>query len=318
MSATTIVSVGELLVEFVSRNKGCALSQQSEYSGPYPGGASAICLDQAARIGARTKIFGGIGEDGFGCVLVERLACSGVDTGGIALHSDRATGVAFVSSFDDGSRISISHIDNSAAELAGEVEGALPEADLLLYVSGASLRNSRLRSTILAVCDEVLARGGLISCAPNASSELMDAPKVRDALMRVLASSSILFPSTNDLELLYPGKSEDEAVNALRAIGTDVVALYRGADGAVIFKGEARYEYRGHGVEQVDSTGAGECFCGAFLAMIAEGQSIDAAGRYGNAAAALATGRRGPMEGNSSRNDIEGLLSGREVSRKSA
>lgn len=318
MSVTTIISVGELLVEFVSVSTGCALSEQTEYSGPFPGGASAICLDQAARLGARTKIFGGIGEDGFGCALIDRLACSGVDTGGIALHSDRATGVAFVSSFDDGSRICISHVNNSAAELTGKVTSALPEADLLLYVSGASLCNLRLRSTILAICDEVLARGGLISCAPNATSELVDAPKARDALLRVMASSSILFPSTNDLELLYPGKSEDEAVEALRAIGADVVALYRGADGAVIYKGGVRYEYRGHGVEQIDSAGVGECFSGAFLAMIAEGQSIEAAGRYANAAAALAAGRRGPMEGNSSRNDIEGLLSGHEVSRKSA
>jgi sugar/nucleoside kinase (ribokinase family) len=318
MSATTIVSVGELLVEFVSHNKGCALSEQADYSGPYPGGASAICLDQAARIGARTKIYGGIGEDGFGCVLVERLACSGVDTGGIALHSDRATGVAFVSSFDDGSRISISHINDSAAELAGKVERALPETDLLLHVSGASLCNLRLRPTILAVCDEVLARGGRISCAPNATSELMDAPKARDALLRVMASSSILFASTNDLELLYPGKSEDEAVEALRAIGADVVALYRGADGTVIFECEARHEFWGHGVEQIDPAGALECFCGTFLAMIAEGHSLETAGRYANAAGALATGKRGPMEGNSSKSDIEGLLSGHEVSRMSA
>ena len=136
MSATTIISVGELLVEFVSHSKGCALSEQTEYSGPFPGGASAVCLDQAAQLGARTKIFGGIGEDGFGCTLIERLSRSGVDTGGIAVHGDKATGVAFVSSFDDGSRISISHINNSAAELAGKVVTALPETDLLLHTGG--------------------------------------------------------------------------------------------------------------------------------------------------------------------------------------
>ena len=83
MSATTIISVGELRVEFVSHATGCGLSELAAYSGPYPGGAAAISLDQAARMGAQTKIFGGIGEDGFGCALVERLAESGVDTSGL-------------------------------------------------------------------------------------------------------------------------------------------------------------------------------------------------------------------------------------------
>jgi len=52
MTKPTIIAVGELLVEFVSHNKGCGLKALSEYSGPYPSGAPAICIDQAARMGA--------------------------------------------------------------------------------------------------------------------------------------------------------------------------------------------------------------------------------------------------------------------------
>ena len=277
MSATAIISVGELQVEFVSHSKGCALSERAEYSGPYPGGASAVCLDQAARIGASTKIYGGIGEDGFGCAIIERLVGSGVDTAGIALHSDKATGVAFVSCFEDASRISISHINNSAAEWAGKVLTDLPETDLIFHVSGTSLCNARLRSTTLAACDEVLARGGRISCAPNAGPELMNDPKARQALIRVIAASSILFLSSEDLELLYPGRSEEEVVAAMRAMGADIIALNRGLDGAVIYQGESRYETWGLDVEVVDAAGSGDSFCGAFLAMIAEGYCIETA-----------------------------------------
>lgn len=309
MSATTIISVGELLVEFVSQRKGCALSEQTQYFGPHPGGASAICLDQAARIGARTKIFGGIGEDGFGCAIIEQLADSGVDTTGIALHSDRATGVAFVSCFDDASRISISHVNNSAAEWAGEVVTRLPETELLLHVSGSSLCNVRLRSTTLALFDEVLARGGRISCAPNASPELMSVPKARQALLKVMAASSILFLSGEDLELLYPGKPEGEVVSAMRAMGADIVALKHGVDGAVICHGEDRHELWGHDVKQIDPAGANDSFCGAFLAMLADGHSVETASRYANAAASLAGGKPGPMAGNASLADIEALLS---------
>jgi len=315
MAATTIISVGELLVEFVSHSKGCGLSEQSAYSGPYPAGAAAICLDQAARIGARTKIFGGIGEDGFGCTLVERLAENGVDTSGIALHGDKATGVAFVSGFEDGSRISISHIDHTAAEFAGNVVAGLPDTELFLHVSGASLCNPRLRATILAASDEVLARGGRICCDLNASTELTHGLKARDALLKVMASSSILFASRSDLELLYPGKPEREALEALRATGADIVVFTRGQDGAVIYQGDASQEFCGYDFENIDPSGAGSSFCGTFLAMLTEGHPIETAGRYAMAASALAAGKNGPMEGNSSLAEIEAFLAGQQAER---
>ena len=61
-------------------------------------------------------------------------------------------------------------------------------------------------------------------------------------------------------------------------------------------------------MEEVDPTGAGDCYCGTFLAMIAKGESIEASGRYANAAGALAVTKRGPMEGNSSLQTIEAFI----------
>lgn len=318
MSATTIISVGELRVEFVSHATGCALSELAAYSGPYPGGAVAISLDQAARMGAQTKIFGGIGEDGFGCALVERLAESGVDTSGLALHGDKATGVAFVSEFDDASRSRIVHVNNTAAEWAGKVVPALPSTDLLLHVSGASLVNARLRALILTVCDEVLARGGRISCDLDVGPELMAAPKAVEALHKVMALSSILFCGSSDLALLYPGKSEEAAVAALRSSGADIVARKCGVDGAVVLHGDARYDFAGHDVDNIDPSGAGESFCGTFLAMFTQGHSVEIAARYANAAGALAAAKRGPMEGNSSLEELDALLSGQQMERMRA
>ena len=318
MSATTIISVGELRVEFVSHATGCALSELATYSGPYPAGAAAICLDQAARMGAQTKIFGGLGEDGFGCAMVERLADSGVNTCGIALHSDRSTGVAFVSEFEDGSRSVISHVNTSAAEAVGKVVTGLPDSDLLLHVFGAALGNARLRTAILSACDEVATRGGRISCDLNLDAEIMATAKANEALHRVIASSSIVFASNSDLGLLYPGKSEGEAVAALGAAGAQIIAFKPGEHGAVILEGDVRHDLPAHDVESVDPSGAGDCFCGAFLAMIAQGHSVETAGRYANAAAALAAGRRGPMEGNSSPQEIEAVLAGYQPERMRA
>ena len=79
----TIATVGELLVEFVSHRKNCGLRQISDYSGPYPSGAPAIFLDQAARMGAKTEMIGGVGNDGFGQCLLQRLRDDGVGVRGV-------------------------------------------------------------------------------------------------------------------------------------------------------------------------------------------------------------------------------------------
>ncbi|ASJ76812.1 carbohydrate kinase family protein [Granulosicoccus antarcticus] len=308
MNDTTIISVGELLVEFVSHRKGCALRELAEFTGPYASGAPAICIDQAARMGARTKIFGGLGADNFGNVLTDRLQASGVDTSAVLRLEDKTTGVAFVSYFDDGTRTFIFHLNDTAADAIAETPFVLPEGALLLHVSGASLGNANLRVAIESIASQVLARGGKISCDPNARAELMRDQAGRDMLFRMMEHSSYLFPSTSDLEFLFPGKSEEQSIDQMRSYGADILALKRGSQGALIISGEDRFEFCGHKVQEVDPTGAGDAFCGTFLAMITQGHSPESAGRYANAAGALAVTRRGPMEGNSDSESIEQLL----------
>jgi sugar/nucleoside kinase (ribokinase family) len=93
----TIATVGEMLVEFVSHDRNCALEKISDYSGPYPSGAPAIFLDQVARMGAPTEMIGGVGDDGFGLSVLNRLKEDGVGTDGVTVSPNLSTGVAFVS-----------------------------------------------------------------------------------------------------------------------------------------------------------------------------------------------------------------------------
>ena len=86
----SIATIGEILVEFVSHTKDCALERIGDYSGPYPSGAPAIFIDQAALMGARTCMYGGVGNDGFGRVVLKRLAADGVGTKGISVLDCRS------------------------------------------------------------------------------------------------------------------------------------------------------------------------------------------------------------------------------------
>jgi len=225
----TIVTVGEILVEFVSHQKNCGLREVGDYSGPYPSGAPAIFLDQAARMGASTEIIGGIGDDGFGHCVLSRLNEDGVGTRGITVDAGRSTGTAFVSYYDDGSRDFIFHLAGTASDHFDLPESLFDPANTILHVSAASLGNARMRNMIMDTMRQVDAAGGKISCDPNARPELMRDDAVRNALAEAMEQSTYLMPSTSDLGFLFPDLSEDEAIEQLLKSKAEVIVVKRGA-----------------------------------------------------------------------------------------
>ncbi len=303
-----IVSVGEILVEFVSHATGCGLERIGPYSGPYPSGAPAIFVDQAARMGARADMIGGVGDDGFGRATLERLRADGVGVRGVTSVAGRPTGVAFVSYYPDGARDFIFHLGGSAADGFGFSARMLPPGPLALHVSASSLGNPALRRAVLNAARAVMDADGRITCDPNARPELLRDDDARAALDWIVARCHCLLPSTSDLGYLFPDLDEAAAVERLLASGTRIVALKRGAGGATIVGEGARHDIPGHHVTEVDPTGAGDCFGGTFVALLTRGATLAEAGRMANAAGAIAVTRRGPMEGNSGPAEIAAFL----------
>ncbi|MEM6381345.1 MAG: sugar kinase [Pseudomonadota bacterium] len=304
----SIVTVGEILVEFVSHERNCGLERVARYSGPYPSGAPAIFLDQAARMGARAQLIGGVGDDGFGRSVLERLRTDGVGTEGITVSPDHATGVAFVSYYNSGERTFIFHLPGTAADRFAIPLAKLRADDTILHVSASSLGAPSLREKIMEAVDAVSDAGGMISCDPNARPELMRDAAAKAAVMDVVGRSTYVLPSISDLQFLYPDMSEDTAIAHLLENGAQIVAVKRGDKGATVIGPDGPYEYDAHRVDEVDPTGAGDCFCGTLMALLAQGVPLQEAGRQANAAGAIAVTRLGPMEGNSTPQEIAAFL----------
>lgn len=304
----TIATVGEILVEFVSHRHNCALEKISEYSGPYPSGAPAIFLNQAARVGASTELIGGVGADGFGRCVLQRLKEDGVGVEGVHVSKDHSTGVAFVSYYDNGDRDFIFHLAGTAADNFDVPPSLLEPATTILHVSASSLGAASMRGKIMATVRRVSDAGGWVTFDPNARPELMCDRSTLDAMHEVMERSYCLLPSTSDLQFLYPDLTEDAAVERLLNANAEIVAVKRGAGGVTIVGHGERHDFKGHNVEEVDPTGAGDCFCGTFVSLMSQGVSLFDAGRQANAAGAIAVTRRGPMEGNSSPSEIAGFL----------
>jgi len=301
-----IVTAGELLVEFVSHRVDCALRRVGPFSGPYPSGAPAIAIDQAARVGASTKIYGSVGEDAFGHSLLERLATDGVDVSAVQRLGDRTTGTAFVSYFEDGSRTFVFHINGTAAERVPEPAEA-PEP-FTLHISGSAVGFPEARRALLLLAEQAQRAGGTISCDPNVRPELMKDDAAREALLHFVDCSQVLMPSDADIEFLFPEMTADACIEHLLTRGAEIVALKKGRAGVRVTSAGDDFTLPAHEVEEVDPTGAGDCFCGAMLGMLDGGADLVQAASYANAAGALHVTARGPMELNPDRRAIERFL----------
>ena len=294
-----IVALGETLVEIMRTRVDDPLDELSDFVGPFPSGAPAIFADAAARLGRKVGFIGAVGEDDFGSCLLDRFRADGLDTTYCPRVPDRATGVAFVTYFSDGSRRFLYHIAHAAAGQLPEVEAAYVEQASFLHICGSSLSASdRMRSACYEACEAVKAAGGRISFDPNLRPELLGGEEaLRRVCAPVLAAAHVVLPSGSEAELLAGVAGPDEAARALLQLGPKVIALKRGAEGCSVFTAEGKIDVPAYPVEAVDPTGAGDCFDAGFVVGLLEGLPLEQVGRLANACGALGATRKGPMEG---------------------
>lgn len=306
-----IVSLGEILVEIMATEIGQTFLEPGLFAGPYPSGAPAIFADQAARVGASTAMIGCVGEDAFGTLNLDRLRRSGVDVAAVRRVPGATTGIAFVAYRDDGSRDFIFTIAGSAAVAlrAEQLDPACFAGCRFFHVMGSSLFSPEIARAVRRGVELAKAEGARISFDPNVRKELLALPDVEATIGAILAQTDLLLPSEADLEHIFPGLGEEEAARRLLAAGRSLVLLKRGARGSLYLDAEGRrIETPAFAAQEIDPTGAGDCFGGTFVACLALDVPLERALRLANAAGALAVGRRGPMEGNSTMAELEAFL----------
>ena len=305
-----VVTIGEILVEIMATRVGQTFLEPGLFAGPYPSGAPAIFADQAARLGASTAMIGCVGDDDFGTLNIERLRTSGADVGAIRRVPGTTTSIAFVTYRHDGGRDFIFTIASSAAsELRAEqLDPATFAGCRYFQVMGSSLFSPEIAAAVRRSVDLAKAAGAKVSFDPNIRKELLALPEVEATIDAITRISDLLLPSQADLAHLCPGMAEDEAAGSLLAAGREMVLLKRGAQGSVYYDASRRIETPAFAATEVDPTGAGDCFGGTFVACMALGVPIERALLLANAAGALAVGKKGPMEGNSTMAELDRFL----------
>jgi tagatose kinase len=306
----SILTIGEILVEIMATEKGDGFLEPINLVGPFPSGAPAIFIDQAAKFGQPAAIIGCVGADDFGRVNLDRLRRDGVDVEGVRIDPEMATGSAFVRYRPDGSRAFVYNIKHSAAgaiSVDSAAKAVLNRGDHL-HVMGTALSSPNIVEVILAAAEAIKARSGTISFDPNLRPEILNLPGLREACETLFQRCDLFLPSGAELYLFTKAKEEKATVREILDRGVRAIVHKRGADGASYYDSEARLTQAGFEVKEVDPTGAGDCFGATFVSCWLRNMPPAQCLAYAAASGALAVTRQGPMEGAASQAELDAFL----------
>ena len=306
-----IMTLGEILVEIMATEIGQSFRKPGTLVGPYPSGAPAIFIDQVAKLGHPCAIIGCVGDDDFGRLNIDRLRADGADVSTIKVLPTAVTGSAFVTYKEGGDRDFIFNITNSAsAHLHPDfvTEAVLKDCSHF-HVMGSSLFSPDIAAAAKKAVGIVKAQGGTISFDPNIRKEILKSGGMREALVALLGEADIFLPSDNELTLLVDAASDELAVARLLEMGVSEIVIKQGARGCRYFDAHGSLHVPALPVEEVDPTGAGDCFGATYITCRKLGKAPADALRYAVASGARAVTCKGPMEGTSRFAELEALLS---------
>jgi ribokinase len=251
----------------------------------HPGGKGANQAVASARMGARTIMVGAVGPDPFGEFMRVTLSQTGVDTALVRIIPDASTGTAVITVA--GGENSIVVVAGANAALAVEA-GALPIGPDDVVVAQLEVPFAAWSGAFMMA--RAAGATTILNAAP-ADPEIVDLLPLCDVV--VLNEIELGALSGQPLSDAAEASGLLAAMRAVRSTSGQIVIATRGKSGFICLGPNGVIEAAGHDVAVIDSTGAGDCFVGAFAAGLVLDRDLPRALFLANAAAAISVQRPG-------------------------
>jgi ribokinase len=263
-----------------------------------PGGKGANQAVAAARLGRDVAMVGRLGADEGGEILRAALNADGVDTTQMITTEDVPNGVALISVGSDGDNAIVVSPGANARVTPTDIEAA---ADML---RNAAVTLLQLEIPLDAVTAAAHAAHGIVILNP--------APAPAEPLPEgLLARVDILVPNQTELATLtgHDGPITAEIATTLATtLPSQAVVVTLGADGALVVDRGAVTHVSAPSVTPVDTTAAGDSFCGALADALVRGESLIDAARWAIRVGAATTLRPGAQPSLPTPTEVEQLL----------
>ena len=299
-----VVVVGSINMDLVARSPRIPHAGETVIGGDFrtvPGGKGANQAVAAARLGAQVRMLGRVGADPFGSQMLDNLSSAGVDIASIGRDPRAASGIALIMVDDAGM--------NSILVAPG-ANMLLSPADM--DAAEAAIASAQVMLLQLEIPLETVVRAVQIGHAHGVKVVLNPAP-AQPLPAELTSLVDVLAPNEFEAALLtgLPVDSDEQiraAASALRATGAANVIITLGGRGALLATAGGFQHFPPFPVKPVDTTAAGDAFVGSLGAALAEGRPLTEAMRWGSAAGALSTTRKGAQPSLPTRAEVEQLL----------
>jgi ribokinase len=289
----TVLVAGSANVDFVVRAAHVPAPGETVLGrelGTYPGGKGANQAVASARAGgAPTRMLLALGEDSFAKYLEDSLLSAGVQLHIVRVPRE-STGVALICLSDDAQN-AITVAPGANAQLRASELPQLDDVAILLL---------QLETPLDAVA------GMARAARAHGVTVMLNAAPARALPPDLLETVDILVVNEDELTKAvgYRGSMRD----TLAAVKTNTAIVTLGANGVCAREGDAFLTQPAFAVQPVDTTGAGDTFCGALAAALASGRALPEGLRRACAAAALATTKLGAQSSIPAYDEVEKLL----------
>lgn len=264
------------------------------------GGKGANQAVAAARLGGEVTFITCLGNDAVAPEILQHFARDGMDTSHVLRDEDMPTGTALVLVDAEGR--------NSIALAPGANDALLPEqiearADV---IAGSAMLMLQME-TPLATNRRVLELAEahrvplMLNYAPIRDRELALSAAITWLVVNEIEAESLCGMPVSNVEQAHA------AAEALRTHGPRCVVITLGANGVVLAAENLRAHVPAFPVQPVDTTAAGDCFCGALAVALVEGMPLEQAARFASAAAAISVTRVGAQPSLPARAELERL-----------
>lgn len=264
-----------------------------------PGGKGANQAVAAARLGRSVSLIGRLGSDEAAEILRTALEADGVDTSNLSRTSGVPSGVALISVQADGDN---SIVVSPGANARLSVEDIHLAAHVLARAS-VTLLQLEVPIDVVAVAAELATGTVILNPAPAPAGGIPP---------QLLAKIDVLVPNQTELADLtgFNGAVDSSrAANLAKDLPCPAVVVTLGSEGALVVHGDEITHVPAPSVHPVDTTAAGDSFCGALGDAIVRGADLVEATKWAVRVGAATTLRAGAQTSLPTAIEVEELLS---------
>ncbi|MEY8508743.1 carbohydrate kinase [Lachnospiraceae bacterium 42-17] len=311
-----VTAMGEMLIDFTMNGTS---EQGNSMFEACPGGAPCNVLAMLNKLGRKTAFIGKVGKDQFGRLLKSTIEEIGIETKGLIFDEEINTTLAFVHTFPDGDR-EFSFYRKPGADMMlaeDEVDYDLIQKSKVFHFGTLSMTDEPVKSATKKALEAAKEAGCLITFDPNLREPLWKSLEDAKAAMEYgFRYCDMLKISDNEIQFISGKEDYDEGIKYLQEkYHIPVIFLTMGKEGSRAYYKDLRVECAGFPVKAVETTGAGDTFCGCaingLLKYGIENLTEEVLGEiltYANAGAALITLKKGAIRSMPETSQIDEMI----------